>query len=167
MSDREVRDLFESSKNDPLMNVEFTTANMLRCNKPTSRKRTGCTPQVIRRSPAFSRDLKVHQVAGSFRRVDIDIGDVAGQVSSALFDGMDACVLGDDDARIQVTKMLKAGGAKLMTSKNTLDDGVRLFSCDTTNARYRRYAALDAAERPDIMHRRSRHYAALWPRVVC
>ncbi len=109
----------------------------------------------------LARDLTAHQVAGSFRRVDIDIGDVAGQVSPGLFDGMDACVLGDDDARIQITKMLTAGGAKLMTSKNTLDDGVRLFSCDTTNARYRRYAALNAAERPDIMHCRSRHSAAL------
>lgn len=67
---------------------------------------------------------------------------------------MEACVLGGDDARVEVCRLLKAGGATLMTSKNTLDDGVRLFSCDTTNTRYRRYAALDKSQRPDIMRSR-------------
>lgn len=65
-------------------------------------------------------------------------------------------MLGGDDARVEVCRLLKAGGATLMTSKNTLDDGVRLFSCDTTNTRYRRYAALDRLQRPDIMCSRCR-----------
>ena len=84
----------------------------------------------------------------------MDVGDVGERVPPALFSEIEACVLGEDDARMHIIKLLKAGGAHLMTSKNTLDDGVRLFSCDTTNARYRRYAALDGANRPDIMHSR-------------
>ena len=161
VSDREVRDMFESAKHDPCVNIEFTTANMLRCNKPISKKRTGSAYQVLGVFSLASRSrpqycvVTAPQVAGSFRRIDCADGDAALQVSPVLFDGMEACVLGDDDARIQITKMLKAGGAKLMTSKNTLDDEVRLFSSDSTNARYRRYAALDAPDRPDIMHSRS------------
>jgi hypothetical protein len=77
-------------------------------------------------------------------------------VPPRLFDGMEACVLGADAARAELCMLLKAGGAKLMTSKNTLDDGVLLFTCDTTNARFRVYAALDAPNRPDIMHSRCR-----------
>jgi hypothetical protein len=46
MSDREARDLLESSKSDPLVNLEFTTANMLRCNeKSTAKKRSGSVHQ--------------------------------------------------------------------------------------------------------------------------
>ena len=86
----------------------------------------------------------------------MDLSGSDGQVPHGLFDGIEACVLGDDENRAQLTKLLTAGGATLMTSKNTLEDGVRLFSCDITNSRYRRYAALNAAERPDIMHSRLR-----------
>jgi hypothetical protein len=86
--------------------------------------------------------------------VDDDAGGAAEEVAVGLFEGMEACVLGLDSARVEACQLLKAGGAVLMTSKNTLDDGVKLFSCDTTNARFRRYAALDAPERPDIMNSR-------------
>jgi hypothetical protein len=48
MSDIELRDLFESSKNETFVNVEFTTANMLRgSDKKVNRKRTGATHQVV------------------------------------------------------------------------------------------------------------------------
>ena len=157
MSDREVNDMHESSKHDPLMHTEFTTANMLRCNaKVPSKKRTGSSLQVPpRRVSLCHRVLTLLQVAGSFRRLDVDCSEV-GQVPADLFEGIEASVLGEDDARAETTKLLKAGGAKLMLSKNTLDDGVRLFSCDTTNARFRRYAALHVPERPDVMHSRWR-----------
>ena len=160
MSDREVNDLHESSKNEPLLNMDFTTANMLRCNtKTSSKKRAGPTHQVaLLRSCMHHCALTQLQVtvAGAFRRLDVeaDASEGGGQVPAHLFEGMEASVLGDDDARAKIEKLLKAGGAKLMLSKNTLDDGVRLFSCDTTNARYSRYAALHAAHRPDVMDSR-------------
>jgi DNA ligase-4 len=48
MSDAELIDLFESAKIDPLVHVEFTTANMLRCaDKKTNRKRPSATHQVV------------------------------------------------------------------------------------------------------------------------
>jgi hypothetical protein len=98
----------------------------------------------------------------------VDLSGSDGQVPHGLFDGIEACVLGDDENRAQFTKLLTAGGATLMTSKNTLEDGVRLFSCDITNSRYRRYAALNAAERPDIMHSRLRrvHPVEFFPRSL-
>ncbi len=51
MSDREARDLLESSKSDPLVDLEFTTANMLRCNdKSTAKKRSGSVHQANHRA---------------------------------------------------------------------------------------------------------------------
>jgi hypothetical protein len=50
MSDREARDMLESSKNDPLVNLDFTTANMLRCNeKSAGKKRSGSVHQASHR----------------------------------------------------------------------------------------------------------------------
>ncbi len=100
------------------------------------------------------RSLIAHQVANSFRRLDDNVGDAAYHVPPDLFNGMEACVLGADGARAEVCRLLKAGGATLMTSKNTLDDGVLLFTCDTTNTRFRVYASLERPDRPDIMHSR-------------
>ena len=50
MSDREARDMLESSKIDPLVNLDFTTANMLRCNeKSAGKKRSGSVHQANHR----------------------------------------------------------------------------------------------------------------------
>ena len=60
VSDREARDLLESSKSNPLVNLEFTTANMLRCNqKSTGKKRCGSVQQASH-APSQARCIFAH-----------------------------------------------------------------------------------------------------------
>jgi DNA ligase-4 len=60
VSDREARDLLESSKSNPLVNLEFTTANMLRCNqKSPGKKRCGSVQQASH-PPSQARCIIAH-----------------------------------------------------------------------------------------------------------